>query len=367
MRIIIDGITDNARMRGPDRYLVGLLSGLASIDDVNEYLLFRAPWQDYLEAAALPDNFRWIVCEPPRNNVARVLWHALVLPRILRRYHADLVHLPNTTLVAALDVPVVMTIHDLAHYTYPEKYGYFRGYTKRALIRHAVRSVSHVIAVSRYTQDEIERFLDYPAERVTVIGEGGPEPVDLPRLPDSPRYFLYVGQIERSKNIEMLVRAFLASESLRDSGAELWIAGPPGNAMGAVQALLSAAPPGRVRLLGYVPEDELPGLYRNALALVFPSLIEGFGLVLLEAMAYGTAVISSSSSVIPEVVGDAGLLVDTTDIDALRTAMERMCSDSALRADLIVRGRARLKQYSWLEAARQTLAVYQNEAGIRGE
>lgn len=358
MRIAIDAINNSDQIRGPDRYLIGLLEGLAQCGQGVEFVIFYAHWQRFFETLALPANFRFVCCSPPRQRILRVLWHILVFPWQVRREQPDVIHLPNIIFVPFLSAPLVMTVHDVAHFRFPEKYGHFRGYTQRLLIRGALALADVVIAVSDYTRRELGIHLGYPVEQVMVIGEGGPAPLDTARQAQGPRYFLYVGQLERSKNVETLIAAFASSDLFKAANVELWIAGKSGNAAERVAQLANDLGQGRVRLLGYVGDAELPSLYANAEAFVFPSLVEGFGLVLLEAMAYGAAVIASDASAIPEVVGEAGLLVDARDPAALRQAMERIFQDPLLRDRLILAGRERLNIFSWLAAANATLAAY---------
>jgi glycosyltransferase involved in cell wall biosynthesis len=360
MHILIDAINDNEVVRGPDRYLLGLLSGLAEIDGDNFYTLCHAPWQAAFRDVALPDNFRRQCLDPPRGRTARVAWHAFAFPRLARAMAPDLVHLPNIIFAPIWDRPVVMTVHDLAHFHFPEKFGPVRGRAQRLLIRRALRVPRHVIAVSRFTRTDLAKLLGVRSERVHEVHEGAPaaRPGVAPREGAGPPYFLYVGQLERSKNVEGLIEAFSASEALRAAGVELRIVGKPGNAGERIAALTRRLGDPRVKLLGYVPEDRLSELYAGCLAFVFPSLIEGFGLVLLEAMAHGAPVIAMRTSAIPEVVDDAGCLIDPAQPEALRQAMELLHADDGLRQRLRERGYARLKRFSWTEAARSTLAIY---------
>ncbi len=362
MRIAIDAINGNERIRGPDRYLIGLLQGLAEIDRDSAYLVFHARWQQHLAQLPLPANFRLIECRAPRGRAARVLWHALVFPRLLAQEAPDVVHLPNVIYMPRVSAPVLMTVHDLAHFRFPGKFGYLRGYGQRALIRRSVRLADRMIAVSQFTRADLGRFTAAEERRIAVILEGGPAPLDA-RSEAPPRpYFVYVGQVERSKNVEALVEAFAASALLREAGVELHIAGKPANAMPQVARLAARLAPERVKLLGYVEEGALPQLFANALAFVFPSLIEGFGLVLLEAMAFGAPIVASNASVIPEVVGDAALLVDATRHSELQHAMEAVYRQPQLREELRRRGRARLSRFSWREAAGLTLDEYRKLA-----
>jgi glycosyltransferase involved in cell wall biosynthesis len=171
--------------------------------------------------------------------------------------------------------------------------------------------------------------------------------------------FLYVGQIERTKNVPLLVEAFLGSDMLRDRGYRLVLVGPDGNDS-ATLAPLVAASGGRVQRPGYVDDTTLDSLYASARGFVFPSEAEGFGLVILEAMARGAPVIAADATSLPEVVGDAGLLVPPGDRGALRQAMERLASDEALGPALSAAGYRRLPLFSWEVAGRETAALLES-------
>jgi len=366
LHILIDAINDNEHVRGPDRYLLELLRALATRDvDGHRYTICFAPWQRAFAKLELPERFDRICMQPPRSRTLRVLWHALRFPRLAVRLRPDVVFLPNLIFAPGLCRPVVMTVHDLAHYRFPEKFGPVRGWLLRKLLKADFRVADHVISVSRFTSEDIERFIGYQPSRIHEIPEGAPEPRPrngIPAPENGRPYMLYVGQLERSKNVEALVAAFCNSRVLADAGVILRIAGHAGNAAEDVQRAVRTLGPDRVELLGYVDEEPLRELYQNCLAFVFPSLVEGFGLVLLEAMAHGAPVVAMRTGVIPEVVGDAGILVDPDDSDALRLAMEELSADGALREDLQNRGYEHLKRFSWNEAANRTLTVLEQAA-----
>jgi glycosyltransferase involved in cell wall biosynthesis len=245
-----------------------------------------------------------------------------------------------------------MTVHDLAHFRFPEKFGPMRGRLQRTLIRAAFWKVDQAIAVSEFTRGDMRLFTTYPGSRTTVIHEGGPSP--RPRRDNDSvgnPFFLYVGVIERSKNIEQLIVEFCESERLQQQGYELVIVGRAGNAMSIVERLIAERGNGRVKLAGFVTEERLQELYSTCKAMVFPSLVEGFGLVLLEAMAHGARVVAMNTSAIPEVVGDAGILVEPGIPGGIRQAMERLADDAELGKELEKRGYERLRCFSWLEAA----------------
>lgn len=363
MHIAIDAVTANRQVRGPDRYLIRLLQALAQLDDDTRFTIFHAHWQPYLADLGLGPRFTFVRLQPPGGRVLRVLWHAVVFPALVRRLQPDVLHLINPVYLWRYRGRTVTTVHDLGQYRYPEKMGRIRSMLLRILLPYSVAQADRVIVVSDYTRRDAVRFLHYPDERLHTIWLGGPDAVvpaaPTPGVTGGPPYFLYVGAVERSKNVERLVAAFLGSAALRAAGAELVVVGHVGNSGPAIQQLLAQhADSARVRMRGYVTDAELPALYRGAVAFVFLSLIEGFGLVLLEAMAYGTPVIAADASVTPEVVGDAALLVNGEDTAAIGAALERLLAAPQLGAALRGRGTARLAQFSWQRNAEQTLATY---------
>ena len=368
MHIAIDAVTANRQVRGPDRYLIRLLQALAQLDDDTRFTIFHAHWQTYLENLGLGPRFTFVRLQPPGGRVLRVLWHAVSFPALVRRVQPDVLHLINPVYLWRYRGRTVTTVHDLGQYRYPEKMGWLRSTLLRILLPYSVAQADRVIVVSDYTRRDAVRYLQYPDKRLHTIWLGGPDVV-APASPEAvaaggPPYFLYVGAVERSKNVERLVAAFLASAALRAAGAELVVVGRVGNSGPAIQQLLAQhADAARVRLRGYVTDAELPALYRSAVAFVFLSLIEGFGLVLLEAMAYGTPVIAADASVTPEVVGDAALLVDGEDTAAIGAALERLLAAPQLGAALRQRGTARLAQFSWQRNAEQTLVTYRATLG----
>jgi glycosyltransferase involved in cell wall biosynthesis len=251
----------------------------------------------------------------------------------------------------------VATFHDLfvltGEYSSPE----FRArFALKA--REAAQRSDLIIAVSQFTAAQVEDLLNIPAQRIRVIPHG----VHLPRhAPDEApvereNLVLFVGAIQRRKNIAALVKAF---ERL-PSGWRLALAGSPGG-YGAEQELATVEQSPRrasIDLLGYVPAATLDNLYRRARIFAFPSLDEGFGIPVLEAMAHGLPVVTSNCSALPEVAGDAALLVDPRDVEALAEALTRLANDERLQSDLTRRGLDRARKFSWTNAAELTWRVY---------
>jgi len=267
-------------------------------------------------------------------------------------------------------IPAVVTIHDLAFLKWPEL---LTAQSRRyyGQVARAVRSADRVIAVSARTRDDLIELVDAPARRIDVVYEAADrrfarvEPAAVAavarRLGLPERYFLFVGTREPRKNLRRLLDAYaLVAEP---AAPDLVVAGRPGwlaEDLGGQAAALGIAR--RVHFTGEVEDEDLPALYSGALAFVFPSLYEGFGLPTLEAMACQTPVIASTGGSLPEIVGPAALLIDPFDVPALARAMERIWREPALREELVERGLARAGQFSWRRAAEETLDVYRRAA-----
>ena len=294
--------------------------------------------------------------------------------------HADVYHTPSLPVPPSLRrrfprVRRFLTVHDLIALRRPE---WFAGGTPRrmrALIR-SIRPDDWVLAVSESTRrDLLEERPDLDPTRVRVTyWAAGPQfrPCDDPAalaavrakhgLPPDGRYLLTLNTLEPRKNMDSVVRAFgrLAEEpGLAD--VRLVLAGGKGWKIGPLLALIDGLPAGvrdRVVCTGFVPDADLPALYAGASAFAYPSHYEGFGLPLLEAMACGTPVVTADNSSLPEVAGDAGLAVASTDVDALADALRRVLTDEPLRADLARRALARAATFSWERCLADTLAAY---------
>lgn len=372
MRIAINAVNMNSNPRGPDRYLTELLKGLAQVDDRNTYLVFHAPWQKWFHAEIDSPRIELIEVRPPRTPYLRFPWQALVFPKIVRRYQPDIVHLPNTLFVPRRGFKLVVTIHDLAEFDFPEKFSRFRAAVRRRMVRASVRAADCVVAVSEYTRQEMLRRLPVEEDKIRVVLEGvditPPENVDCEAVRRTYRlgenYFLYVGVLERTKNIDGILRAFAKVRHDLGSDYSVVLVGHPGNAHREILDLIQELDlVDSVRYLGYLSEAHLGCVFLGAKAFVFPSLVEGFGLVMVESMAYGLPVIASLAGSLPEVAGDAALLVEPLDEEALGDAMRRIASDPQLRASLREKGLRRAAQFSWVRAAEEMVEIFESLGG----
>jgi glycosyltransferase involved in cell wall biosynthesis len=354
---------------GIGRYAVALLEALAELPDAPQIVLLtterddtRGLWRQF-EHHALPG------CGylPALMTVGQG-----ALSLAAGRLRLDLVHDPNG--IAPFFGPRrgarrVVTLHDAFTYVQPQAQNWLDNWRYRWQLPRALRRADAVITVSACSRRDIAAHLGLAAERIAVIPEGveahfRPVPdcparrATLARYGIAPPYLLYLGGINARKNVARLLEAYARLRERRP-GIALVIAGKRQWLTGEIDATFERLALGdAVRFTGYVEDADLPALYSAAEAFVFPSLYEGFGLPPLEAMACGTPVVTSRVSALPELVGDAAVMIDPYDVPGLAAAIERVLTDDALRTDLRRRGLARSCQFTWRRAAGETLAIY---------
>jgi glycosyltransferase involved in cell wall biosynthesis len=301
-----------------------------------------------------------------RSRVQRAGAEQLLLPRLLRRHGIQLLHSLGGTAPRRPGMASVLTLHDLIYARHPEAHTKLMALGMRALVPLAARSADRIIAVSEATKAEIGRVLDIPSDRVDVVYEGGrPLGPATPeselrarlRLDDAAPLVLSVSARRPHKNLSRLLQAFAGLAE----GPLLVLPGYPTPFEGELAAEVARLGLGRrVRLLGWVSEEDLEALYLAARCFVFPSLAEGFGLPVLEAMERGLPVACSDASSLPEIAGDAVRYFDPRDVTQMRRAIAELLEDGAMRARLAAAGRDRARLFSWERAAAETVAVYEH-------
>ena len=356
------------RSAGISRYIEHTLMALQPYLDGASTVAFVGP-DAPPEAPALAWLRQSRASFPTDRPMARIWWEQTILPLALRRFGVDVLHAPAYVAPLVAGIRTVVTFHDLSYFLFPTSFNRANRAYLQTFSRLTARRADRLIAVSEATRQDLVRLLGVNASRVNVVPNGVDErfqPVEDPAellgfrqrrgLPE--RYILSLCTLEPRKNLPILVRAYALA---REQGITepLVLAGGVGWGDLAIRALveeLGLAP--HVLLPGFIPQDEQALWYNAATLFAYPSRYEGFGLPVAEAMACGTAVLTSNRSALPEVVGDAGVTVDPDRPDALADAMVRLLRDDDWRAELGCRGHARASRFSWDEAARRTVTTY---------
>jgi glycosyltransferase involved in cell wall biosynthesis len=334
---------------GTEIYLRELLAALARIDSSNEYFVF-ANLETGADLVPKQSNFHW---KPQavraRFRPARILWEQIVLPLEAARYRLDVMLNPGFTAPIFSAVPSVTVFHDLQHRRHPEYFRWFDLPFWRFLLWASARRSHTIIAVSEATREDLVRYYPFAAARVRVIPHGVDEAFfKLDRAKDE-RYVLCVSTLHPHKNIERLIRAY----SRRKRPYKLVLAGMRGFHADEIEKLVTDD----IRITGWIPRDDLMKLYAHATAFLYPSIFEGFGMPVLEAMAAGLPVACSDIPPLREVAGDAALFFDPLNEDAIAEALERITSDPPLRKRLAVAGPSRAREFNWDRSAELTLAA----------
>ncbi len=374
-RIALDVSSAVHRRAGMGRYAQELAAALQAVDAGREYTLFYNRAAEARVEAPL-DRLPRLALElrdrPWRLRVALAYLTRVAQDRLLPG--VDLFHATDHLLPHLTRVQSVFTLHDLAFRFYPETHTPLNRWFLTLLMPRFLRAADRVIADSAATARDAARFYGLDAARAKVIYPGvsarfrpaGPEGVAAVRaqydLPE--RFILSVGTVEPRKNLSALLEAYLALRS-QETAAALVIVGKRGwRSEPFFRRLRELGLEDQVVFPGFVADEDLPALYSAASLLAFPSLYEGFGLPVLEAMACGTPVVCSNASSLPEVAGDSALLLPPGDIGALTEAIRRVLVDDDLRARLRAGGPGRAGRFTWENAARRTAEVYA-ELGCR--
>ena len=360
LRVGFDGRALTSPAAGVRRYTRELVRALTALGEPLELVMLGG------SAAALPDGITRI-SEPwhPPTNAG---WTLVGLPLAMRHGAVDLLHAPAYTAPFWRPAPVVLTIHDVSYARHPAWFPYRRDRFRRAFYRHSALGATLVITDSEFSASEIHAAYGIDRHRIEVVPLGVDGSfsatvdvgVALPGRVKAP-FALHVGDLHERRNLSMVVAAVLQARKRVPELAALSVvfAGVDRGIGPSLLALASeAGAEGAVVLLGPVEEGHLRVLYRSAFALVYPSLYEGFGLPLLEAMASGAPVLASRAASIPEVVGAAGLVLDPRSSDDWSAALVRIATDPALVGRLKADGHARAAAFSWERTARRTLDVY---------
>lgn len=351
--------SEDYRRTGVHRYIYELITALAGLDADVELTAFVQRSSNIANWTGVRQRGAPV---PVSNPAVRIGLELVGLPVLIRTSRLDLFHGPVNTIPLGIGIPGVVTVHDLAFLLYPEHVTRKRYYYLKAMIGSSVRRARMILVPSQATGNDVaERFgISDSKIRVTPLGVDGRYRRSFTSCAESldeRQFILYVGTIEPRKNLPRLISAsgLLQAEQPHD----LVIAGPSGWLMAEVKEAIRGYPhPERIRQPGFLDDAELARLYASAAVVAMPSLYEGFGLPVLEAMSAGAAVLTSNISSMPEVAGDAAELVDPTSVDSIAEGLKRLLTDDTRRAELRARGLARAGGFTWTRTAELTLSAY---------
>ena len=383
MKIGISSFAGDAGKSGISQYMINIFKRLPELSSEDEFVLFMTrsdreyfeTGQSRVKVVAYPD---WI-----GSPVVNILWHLIWLPVALAKHGCDCVFMPagNRRLGWWYGVPSISTVHDLSQLHVEGKYDPFRMFYIKRVLPRMMKRLDHIVAVSKATRRDLEAHVGIDPERIDVVYNGADlesyqpqnkteaakrvrQQLDL----DTP-YILYTARLEHpGKNHVRLIKAFAQLKNETGIPHQLVLAGSPWYGAEAIYAAVrSFGIEQHVCFPGFVPNEELPSLYAAADLFVFPSLFEGFGIPLLEAMASGTPLCASNVASIPEVVRDAGLLFDPANVDEIQHAMGTLLADRKLRTRMVKRGLHQASLFSWDDSARQLLSIIHAVSELRNK
>jgi glycosyltransferase involved in cell wall biosynthesis len=374
MRIAIDIRPLRDTVTGIGRYLYKLIDALALCDKRNEYVLFYSNIKGNTPAG-LPerDNFKTISYRIPGKLITALWAYTETLAAEVFLGELDVFHAPCFQVPPVRKCARVFTLHDLIPIIHPELAIPSAVRHFRPRLRHYVKRADMIVAISKATAADISTHLGVAEEKISVVYQGttalapaSPESIAAvkQRYSIAGDYILFVSRLEPRKNLPRLLKAF------EISGLYLYfqliLVGPSGWYMEQYQRAYDALScQDRVRWLNYVSDTDLAALYRGATFFAYPSLLEGFGLPILEAMSVGCPVLTSGVSSMPEVAGDAAVYVDPADIDSIADGLLRMAGDTDLRKQLAILGRERVRIFTWERTAQEMVKIYEQAHLIR--
>jgi glycosyltransferase involved in cell wall biosynthesis len=334
------------------------------------YFLYDQPYQQSPLLSSLPPNFQVLTA----HCQTRILWTNWYVPPLLRKHHIDVYHgVCNFELPVRKICRYVVTIHDLVPLFFPELVPKKHRLFFKIFMKRAAKTADLIITDSEYSKQDIVQYLAVPEEKIRVIYLGYEPPRTnvadpqkcqeiLARYGITQPYLLFVGVIEPKKNLERLVEAFalLRQDSSFGKTFQLVIAGGKGWFYETLyQKVHDLHLDDHVIFTGFVPDQDLPALYTSAEVFVFPSIYEGFGLPVVEAMAYGVPVVTSNVSSLPELVGNAGMLVDPNHPEAICEGLTEVLANPQKQAQMKQAGLLQAQRFSWRRTAEETYQVYQ--------
>lgn len=344
---------------GVGHYTQNLVTHLVEQYPHDDFVLFANETTDALAKIAKNSNVRIVhfPLQRSRRFLPLVYSHGVVA-RTIAGQKLDVFHGPANSIPLAYSGPSVVTVHDLAIYSHPEWFRKESPFSQKILVPQSLKKSRAIIAVSQSTADEVQRLFNVLKEKIQVVYEGGVKnkPTLFERRTNNE--ILFVGTLEPRKNLIRLVKAF---EQLPDTQYTLILAGKSGwNNEELVETIAQSSAANRIQLRGYISAEEKIRLMQKCAVFVFPSLWEGFGLPVLEAMSVGAPVLTSNISALPEIGGDAVYYCDPNSIQSIQDGLQQLLDDEQLRQKLSKKARQRAEQFSWQRCAQETYNVYKS-------
>lgn len=361
MNIVINAVFMHKKPRGVGRVANNILEKIAEVDKKNQYYICYGKWQEYDFLKIKNTNFHFVKLDIPINAFIRNFYLAFILPFEILKYKPNVYHLMDTSPLYIKTCPTISTIHDLAEFTVPDKYNSVKCFLRKIYVKRQAKKSDLVLTVSNYTKNDLIKRFNLKKDKVRVVYNffENSNMVVNDKSTRYKKYFLMVGELERTKNVGMVVEAFSNIKKEIDKEYKLIIVGKHGNDYNNVLKIISRCNAKEsIELLDYVSDSELFNLYNNAFALIFASLFEGFGLPLLEAMSFGIPVIASNASSMPEVVGNAGILFDPCSCEQLEQCMLELTRNPQKREKMIREGYVQIEKFEPNNIVKQLLNIY---------
>jgi len=389
LRVLVDGRPLLGPKAGIGQYIDNLMLAIHSASESTELYYYDGvqTTQNPALLGSIPQHLgfvdRWLVRIKRRLGVSLDGYEQWSVSRSQHKIFSDELRKLSPTVVHGTNyfifsskIPTVVTIYDISCFKHPETHPKERVAWHREYLPRALREAKHIIAISEFTKREVCEYFDVSPEKITVTYLGASQGFTPRKESEITKvvqkynvtpgfYFLAVGTLEPRKNLRTHISAYATLRNTFKEKYPLVIAGYKGwGGAESFPLLEKLQREGYVRLLGYVPQEDLPYIYNGAISLLYPSIYEGFGLPPLEAMASGIPVAVSNRASLPEVVGDSGVLLDPVNVDAWANTMEQLVEDVQYREELASRALNQARKFSWTSCAAKTLQIYQQACEV---